>query len=123
MPARPVVMVVEDQTELGDVIRDIFGEEGYDVLTVRDQYAAMGELRHREVDLLVADLPVSLPGEGDPLAEISREFPDLRLVVVTDASQEQVPFFGPWRVSGLRVSLRRPFRLADLVAASREAVG
>ena len=122
MPVRPVVIVVEDQTELGDVIRDVFGEEGYDVLTVRDQYAAMGELRHREVDLLVADLPGSLPG-GDPLAEISREFPDLRLVVVTDASQEQVPFFGPWRASGLRVSLRRPFRLADLVAASREAVG
>jgi DNA-binding response OmpR family regulator len=65
MPARPVVIVVEDQTELGDVIRDVFGEEGYDVLTVRDQYAAMGELRHREVDLLVADLPGSLPGEGD----------------------------------------------------------
>ena len=122
MPARPVVRVVEDQTELGDVIRDVFGEEGYDVLTVRDQYAAMGELRHREADLLVADLPGSLPG-GDPLAEISREFPDLRLVVVTDASQEQVPFFGPWRASGSRVSLRRPFRLADLVAASREAVG
>jgi DNA-binding response OmpR family regulator len=123
MPARPVVIVVEDQTELGDVIRDVFGEEGYDVLTVRDQYAAMGELRHREVDLLVADLPGSLPGEGDPLAEISREFPDLRLVVVSDASREQVPFFGPWRASGSRVSLRRPFRLADLLAASREAVG
>lgn len=122
MPAQPVVVVIEDQSALGEVIRDVLDEEGFEVLNVRDQYAAMGELRHRDVDLVVADLPAR-PGEGDPLAEIAREYPDLRLIVVTDESQEQVPFFGPWRVSGSRWTLRRPFRLADLIAASREAIG
>lgn len=123
MPAQPVVVVIEDQSTLGEVIRDVLDEEGYEVVTVRDQYAAMGELRHRDVDLIVADLPAARPGEGDPLAEIQREYPHLHLIVVTDESQEDVPFFGPWRVSGSRMTLRRPFRLADLIAASREAVG
>jgi DNA-binding response OmpR family regulator len=123
MPAQPVVVVIEDQTALGEVIRDVLDEEGFEVLNVRDQYAAMGELKHREVDLVVADLPAAMPGEGDPLAEIARAYPDLRLIVLTDEAQERVPFFGPWRVSGSRWTLRRPFRLADLIAASREAVG
>lgn len=122
MPALPVVVVIEDQKELGEVIRDVLGDEGYEVVTVRDQYAAMGELRQRTVELVVADLPTARHGEGDTLAEIAREFPEVRLIVVVDEAQEQVPFFGRWRVSGSRVILRRPFRLDDLIAASREGV-
>lgn len=122
MSAQPVVVVIEDQTALGEVLRDVLDDEGFEVLTVRDPHAAIGELRQREVALIVADLPDARPGDGDPLAEIEREYPDLRLIVVADESREQVPFFGPWRVTGSRTTLRRPFRLADLIAASREAI-
>lgn len=122
MPAQPVVVVVEDHSGLGEVIRDVLTDEGYDVVTVRDQYAAMGELKHRNVDLVVADLSPRL-GEGDPLAEIQAAFPELPTIQVSDESEESVPFFGPWRSSGKRVALRRPFRLDDLVAAARHLVG
>ena len=120
MPSLPVVVVIEDQTELGHVIRDVLSDQGYEVVSVRDKYAAIGELRQRPADLVVADLPDPEPGEGDPLAEIGREFPALRQIVLSDEAQEGVPFFGPWRVSGSRVTLRRPFRLDDLIAASRQ---
>jgi DNA-binding response OmpR family regulator len=119
MPPLPVVVVIEAQTELSHVIRDVLGEEGYEVIAVRDQYAALGELRQRAADFLVADLPDLDSGIGDPLAEIEREFPKLPLIVLEDESELKAPFFGPWRVSGSRVTLRRPFRLDDLIAASR----
>lgn len=123
MPVTPVVVVIEDQTELGHVIRDILSEDGYEVLAVRDQFAAVATLRNQPVDLVIADLPAPASGGVDPLAEIARDFPDVPLIVLTDESHEEVPFFGPWKISGSRVTLRRPFKLDDLLAASREMVG
>lgn len=117
MPATPVILVIEDQTELGEVILDVLTEEGYDVLAVRDRFAAVATLREREVDLIVADLPSPEPGTGDPLGEITRDFADTPLVVVSD-EDGSAPFFGPWRRSGKRVELRRPFRLDDLLEVS-----
>ncbi len=123
MPRMPVVVLIEDHTELGEVIRDVMAEEGYDVLTVRDQFAAVATLRRQVVDLVVADLPVPGPGPTDPLTEITRDFPDIPLVAIRDESAEDAPFFGPWRTSGRQVTMRRPFKLADLLTVTREVVG
>lgn len=123
MPALPVIVVVEHQTELGQVMRDVLEDEGYDVIAVRDHFGAIGVLRKQKIDMLVADLPRPIPGEQDPLAELTSEFPDLPMVVLHDESEEAIPFFGPWRREGHRATLRRPFRLPDLVSVVRELVG
>jgi DNA-binding response OmpR family regulator len=123
MPVIPAVVLIEDHSELGEIIRDVMSEEGYDVLTVRDQFAAVATLRSQRIDLVVADLPDPEPGQADPLSEVTREFPGVPLVTIVDESAEEIPFFGPWRVSGGRATLRRPFKLDDLIAVTREIVG
>lgn len=122
MPVTPVVVVIEDHVELSEVIRDVMTEEGYDVLSVRDQFAAVATLRSQRVDLVVADLPAPEAGRGDPLAEIGRDHADVPLIAITDVSGEDVPFFGPWRKQNGRVILRRPFKLDDLLALSRQII-
>lgn len=123
MPVTPAVVLIEDHTELGEVLREVMSEEGYEVLTVRDQFAAVATLRCQRVDLVVADLPDPEPGQADPLSEVIREFPDTPLVTIVEESSEGIPFFGPWRISGGRVTLRRPFRIDDLITVTREIVG
>ena len=123
MPATPFVLVIEGQAELGNVIRDVLTDEGYNVMAVRDQYGAVGVLRHQPVDLVVADLPAPEEGEGDPLREISTDFPDTPLITLVDDAADGIPFFGPWRRDGSRLFLPRPFRLDDLIAATRELAG
>lgn len=123
MPTLPVIVIIENQAELGQVMRDVLEDEGYDVMAVRDQYGAIGVLRSQKVDMVVADLPRPLPGEGDALVELATEFPDMPLIVLHDDDQEAVPFFGPWRREGSRVVMRRPFRLDHLIEATRDLVG
>lgn len=122
MPQLPIVLLVEDQTELRHVLRDVLDEEGYEVLPVCDPAEAIAILREQSVDLLVSDLPEQNDGD-DPLADVVREFPELPLIVLSDDCHDGGPFFGPWRISGSRMTLRKPFRLDDLIAASREIVG
>ena len=118
MSHRPVILVIEKQTELRDVIRDVLDDEGYEVLPVRDQREAISVLRAQSVDLLVSDLPVDEDDAVDPLEEVSHEFPDLPVISLSDESQEVVPFFGAWRMSGSRMTLRTPFRIDDLIGSS-----
>lgn len=121
MPRTPFVILIEDQTELGRVVKDVLWGEGYEISLVPDPSEALAILRKRTVDLLVSDLPST--GEADNvLAPLIEEFPDLGVIVVRDPADEPAPFFGPWRVSGSCLILRRPFRLADLLAASRELI-
>jgi CheY-like chemotaxis protein len=123
MPRRPVVLVIEEQAELRRVIRDVLDDEGYEVLPVRDRSEAISILREQPVDLLVSDLAEPEEDAVDPLEEVSREFPDLWVISLSDDSHAAGPFFGPWRISGFRMTLRRPFRIDDLIAASKEITG
>lgn len=119
MPRKPTAVLVENQTELGHVIRDLLKDEGYHVVAVRTPDDALGVLREERVDLLVTDLPEGAADEQLALEAVKAEFPEIRLIELIDGANDPVPFFGPWRVSGSRMALRRPFRLDDLISASR----
>ena len=123
MPQKPVVVVIEDHTELRHVLRDVLGDEGYEVLPVRDPAEAIEVLRGKSVDLLVSDLPEQEDGGEGPLEDIARDFPELGVIILSEDSKDAGPFFGPWRVSGSRITLRKPFRLDDLIAAAKEVIG
>ena len=122
MPATPVVVVIEDHPELSDVLRDVMTERGYDVLSVRDQFAAVATLRGRHVDLVVSDLPTAEAGRPDPLAEIVRDHAEVPLIQISEMADDGVPFLGPWMRTEGRFVLRRPFKLDDLLRLSREII-
>jgi len=119
----PVVLVIEDQTELLDVIRDVLDDEGYEVATVRNPADALEVLRTKSVDLIVSDYAPPVDDGSDPLDEVADEFPELPVIVFSEDDEQSIPFFGPWRMEGVRMTLRKPFKLDDLIAASREVIG
>jgi two-component system KDP operon response regulator KdpE len=120
-PSVPLVLVVEDNRELRHVLRATLQAEGYEVVSTGDETEAMAKLRERRHDLLVADPPDS--SDPDALATtVQQEFPDLPIIVIADVANGIGFFFGAWETSGTRRTLRKPFKLSDLIAASREAV-
>ena len=122
MRHRPVILVIEDQAELLDVIRDLLDDEGYDVSAVQNPAEALEVLRSKSVYLMVSDFSPPFGDGSDPLVDIDREFPDLPVIAFSEDDEQSVPFFGPWRVDGSRTTLRKPFKLDDLISALREIV-
>lgn len=122
MPTPPVVLVVEDHPELRHVLKDALGAEGYEVLSASDEPEAIALLRDRPVDLLVVDLPESVDQTGDVLAKLAEEFPEMPIIVLAQSDLGPNIFFGPWETSGTRSTLRKPFKLSDLLAAARDVL-
>lgn len=108
--------------ELRNVLMDALDWKGYVTVAVTDAGRAVQVLRSRPVDLLVSD-PTPFDGGEEGLAQIEEEFPDLPIVALEDDDSAGAFYLGAWKKMGNRRTLRRPFRLYDLLAACRDAIG
>lgn len=112
-PAR--ILLVDDEEGVRLVVGDFLASIGYDVLTEGDAAAA---LRHIEGDpsvtLLISDVRMAGLSGIDLARAASSLRPDLRILVT---SGYFLPQDVPWPF------LRKPFRLGDLEAAVKAALG
>jgi CheY-like chemotaxis protein len=111
------VLVVEDEAELGDVLRDFLLELGHQPLVVRSAEAALGSLQTERPDAIILD--IALPGMSGldflqlrPVREL-----DVPIVavsgVVTESQARECLRLGAADFVGKPVSLER---LEDILA-------
>ena len=118
--AAPVVLVVEQNSELRHVLREALAAEGYEALTAHDDTDAVELLRSRPVSLLVRD--IAPRGAGLGLETLVQEFPDLRVLLTAERGHPEL-LASSWKGEGRYRTLPKPFRLGELLAASRELLG
>lgn len=115
------MLVIEDNAELRNVLKEALTAEGYQVLSARDAADALEHLRRGPVDLLISDL--TGPAEGNGLDMVTTEFPTVPVVALQTGSTPHPPFFfAAWEGKGRYRTLPKPFRLRDLLAVSREVL-
>lgn len=115
-PARPVVLVVEDEARLRDLLSRALAEQGYRVAVAADEDEARQraeELGH--LDALVTDLYLPRDDIAGMLDSLLDRWPHLALVLMTGA-----PAAAPSALHSLGVDapvLAKPFRLPELFGA------
>jgi len=119
MGTPPVVVVVEDNSELRSALKEALAAEGYRVLAARDEADALEILRANSVDLLITDVATSR-GASD-LEALGREFPHVPVVAISTSPRIPLPPVDVGRAGRYR-TLSRPFRLGELLAASRDVL-
>jgi two-component system response regulator ArlR len=80
------VLSVEDDKELGDMIKRVLSMEGYEVDWVQDGFLALKNLSEKDYDLLLLDL--MLPRfDGIKICKKVRESKDIPILVITARGQ------------------------------------
>jgi putative two-component system response regulator len=75
----PRVLVVDDNPDMAELMRELLASRGYDVVTVRDAGEAEVEIHHHLPDLILSD--VVMPGRsGYELCHQLKEDPTTRLI-------------------------------------------
>ena len=112
-PARPHVLVVDDDEDIRMLLTRYLALDGFGADQAADAASALEAIRHRRPDLVLLD--VMMPGRDglDLLAELRREG-DIPVIMVTARADEAD------RVMGLRLGaddyIVKPFSPAELVA-------
>jgi len=120
-PARPRVLVVDDEASIRDLLAKTLTLAEYDVDVAPDGRSALERMRMNPYDLLIADL--KMPGM-DGLAvirEAKRYKADLAVIIITGFSTESSAIDAV--NLGVAGYLTKPFRVPQVLAAAAKALG
>ena len=119
LPARPRVLLVEDEMAVREMLTDGLGLHGFEVTPAETAEQAELLARDRPFDLLLTD--IDLPGQNgaDLAASLRARFPHLAVVLMSG-----YPDDGAIAAAGLEgeAVLRKPFSLSQLVTRLRESL-
>jgi len=113
----PMVLIVEDDSEMRSLLRDELWGEGYQLKEARDGEEALRVVRDSPPDLILSDL--KMPGGGvEYVSRLRRSVPDCPLVLMTAfgdaklradvlASGATVYFDKPVHVKELKATIKR----------------
>jgi two-component system, OmpR family, phosphate regulon response regulator PhoB len=113
MAAGSRILVIDDDPQVGALLRRVLSADGYDVEVLADAPADVADL-HRHHDLVLLD--VVLPSEDgrDTLARIRKASPELPVIMLTGAGEETD------RIVGLKLGaddyVTKPFSTGELAA-------
>jgi len=114
--AKKKIMVVDDEQSLVELVRAVFGQEGFDVISAYSGQECLEKLKKEKPDLILMDM--MMPGmSGRETTEKIRKNPktkDLKIAFLTVARFSEV---GKDTLKGLKVSdyITKPFDNKDLV--------
>jgi excisionase family DNA binding protein len=120
-PARPRVLVVDDEASIRDLLQKTLALAEYDVDLAPDGRTALERLRIIPYDLLITDL--KMPGVDGltVIREARRLKADIPVIIITGFSTEASAI----EAVNLGVSgyLTKPFRVPRVLAAAAKALG
>lgn len=111
-----LVLIVEDEIQLAQILRDYLERAGFQALTVHDGEAAISAFQHKRPDLVLLDL--NLPGvDGLDVARMLRRESDVPMIMVTARVDETD------RLVGLELGaddyITKPFSPREVIARVR----
>jgi excisionase family DNA binding protein len=120
-PARPRVLVADDEESIREMLSRTLALADYEVRTVADGQAAIDCLRAEPFHLLITDLSMPKVDGLGVVREARRLYPRLPVVIITGYSTEAAAI----EAINLGVTgyLTKPFRIAKILAVAAHALG
>jgi two-component system, OmpR family, response regulator len=114
------LLIVEDDSEMRDLLRKVLEKEGYQVSVAADGREATASLCRHLFDLVVTDMLMPEDGGLELLRSIRERHPTLPVIIITA--------FGDWGSYsralelGAAAFISKPLKLAELIAAIQTAL-
>lgn len=113
------VLVVDDQAEIRQLIRDALEGAGYRVEEACNGKEGLEHYRSKPVDLVLMDIVMPDQDGLEAIMALRREFPESRIIAMTGASDGIgiLNFLDVAKMFGAKRTLQKPFDLKTLLDA------
>ena len=122
----PVVLVVDDESQVRGMIREALEEAGYTVVEAPGGKEGLDRYRTRPADVVLMDILMPDQDGLESILAFRREFPNSRVIAMTGGSDMigVLNFLEVAKMMGARMALQKPFDKQTLLkAVAAEVVG
>lgn len=112
---QPLVLVVDDDDDLCDSLRNVLLQRRYRVCVARDAAEAKEQLLRQDFQVVLLDLALSGGSGSDLLQSVQTESPETRTILLTGHRPEVAEGLRQAMASGVNAVCYKPFDLAGLL--------
>lgn len=115
----PSVLVVDDEDQVRQLIRETLEQAGYAVQEARDGKEGLDRYRTNPTDLVIMDILMPDQDGLESIMTLRREFPASRVIAITGGSDMIgiLNFLDVAKMLGARRTLQKPFEMKTLLDA------
>jgi two-component system, chemotaxis family, chemotaxis protein CheY len=115
----PSVLVIDDEDQVRQLIRETLELAGYEVEDARDGKEGLERYRAKSVDLVIMDILMPDQDGLESILALRREFPASRVIAMTGGSDMigVLNFLDVAKMLGARRTLQKPFDMKTLLHA------
>ena len=115
----PSVLVVDDEDQVRQLIRETLEQAGYDVEEACDGKQGLERYRAKQTDLVIMDILMPDQDGLESIMTLRREFPASRVIAITGGSDMIgiLNFLDVAKMLGARRTLQKPFEVKALLEA------
>jgi CheY-like chemotaxis protein len=115
----PSVLVVDDEDQVRQLIRETLEQAGYDVQEARDGKEGLERYRAKPTDLVIMDILMPDQDGLESIMTLRREFPTSRVIAITGGSDMIgiLNFLDVAKMLGASRTLQKPFEMKTLLDA------
>jgi len=113
----PSVLVVDDEDQLRQLIREILEQAGYQVTEARDGKEAVQQYRLAPADVVIMDILMPEQDGLETTSTLRREFPNVKIIAITGSSEMIgiLSFLDVAKMLGAHRALQKPFEMQTLL--------
>jgi two-component system, chemotaxis family, chemotaxis protein CheY len=113
----PSVLVVDDEDQLRQLIREILEQAGYQVTEARDGKEAVIQYRLAPADVVIMDILMPEQDGLETTSTLRREFPNVKIIAITGSSEMIgiLSFLDVAKMLGAHRALQKPFEMQTLL--------
>lgn len=117
----PSVLVVDDEDQIRQLIRETLEQAGYEVQEASDGKQGLERYRAKPADLVIMDILMPDQDGLESIMTLRREFPTSRVIAITGGSDMIgiLNFLDVAKMLGARRTLQKPFDMQTLLDAAQ----
>jgi DNA-binding response OmpR family regulator len=124
MPAKPAILVVDDDPILREIASQMLAAHGYDCRLAEDGEIALAALRAAPADLVVLDMIMPNKEGIETLREIKREWPHISVLMISAGTRAMAApsLLSMAMALGADEVIEKPLYSETFIAAVRRAL-
>ena len=116
------ILVIDDEEAIRELLRCVLEQAGYYVLEAPNGLVGLQIYRTRPVDLVITDMRMPEKNGLETIQELKHDFPDARIIAISGQGDIQPQLFGCAQQLGTLHTVPKPFELAQILTAVRDAL-